>query len=346
MIRVALVGPDAEGRGGMAAVLAAMLRSPLAERYELEPITTYRGTRPVDRLVLFARSLLRLVVWCRGPGRRVVHVHMAARGSMYRKAVVVLVCKTAGRRVLLQVHAGPGDLDDFLARLGRFRAWGLRVALTRADRVVSVSESGAATLARLLPKTTIGVVANAPPSPVAARPVRTGRTVTVLYLGGFEDPAKGGEVIFAALPTLLADPAVELRLAGPGAPPALPDSERLRWLGYLDPDGLAKAFAATDVFVLPSISEGLPVALLEAMAQRLAIVASRVGGVPEVLVDGESAVLIEPRDAAALVAAVLALAADPEERRRLGDAAAARLGWIGAADVYDRLGRIYDELAS
>jgi glycosyltransferase involved in cell wall biosynthesis len=329
----------------MAAVLAATLRSPLAERYSLVAITSYRGTRPFERLVLFARSLLRLARWCRGPGRRVVHVHMATRGSMYRKAVVVLVAKAARRPVLLQVHAGPGDLTDFFARLGPLRRRALGLALARADRVASVSESGAAVLGQVLPNISISVVPNPPPEPVPARPVRAAGTTTVLYLGGFEDPAKGGEIIVAALPALLADPTVQVRLAGPGEAPGLPDSERIRWLGYLDPEALAECFGAADIFVLPSISEGLPVALLEAMAQRLAIVASRVGGVPEVLRDGESALLVEPREVEALVAAVRSLARDPERRRSLGDAAVARLGRIAGADVYDQLGRIYDELA-
>ena len=344
-VKVALVGPDAEGRGGMAAVLAAMLRSPLAARYQLETITTYRGTRPLRRLVLFAVAMAQLLRWCCGRGRRVVHIHMATRGSMYRKAVAVLVAKVGRRPVLLQVHAGPGDLTDFLQRLGSLRWRFLRLALSRADRVVSVSESSIPVLGDLLPGVPVEVVPNAPPPLVPKRPTRSGGMVTALYLGGFEDPAKGGEVIAAALPALLADPAFELRLAGPGTPLALPDSERVCWLGYLDPDGLAACFAAADIFVLPSISEGLPVALLEAMAQRLAIVASRVGGVPEVLADGESALLVDAGDVEGLVTAVLALAGDPECRRRLGDAAADRLERIGAADVYDQLARIYDQLA-
>jgi glycosyltransferase involved in cell wall biosynthesis len=82
--------------------------------------------------------------------------------------------------------------------------------------------------------------------------------------------------------------------------------------------------AAMDVVVCSSRREGMPLAVLEWMAAGKAIVATRVGGIPSILEDGEEAVLVEPQDDAALAAGIGRLLNDPEERRRLGAAALRR----------------------
>jgi glycosyltransferase involved in cell wall biosynthesis len=329
----------------MPAVIASLLDSPLAEHYRLEAIPTWRDSRPLARALVFLGAMARLLRWCAGPGPRIVHVHVAARGSLYRKAAFVGAAKLMRRPVVLHVHAGPGDIEEFLRRLGRWRLALVSAPFRMADRVLSVSASGAETLRRLLVDVGIEVVPNAPPATAPGGSRAYGEMAPMLYLGGFDDPAKGGEVLLAALPGLRARaPRARLLLAGPGAPPrGLPDNAR--WEGWLDGERKARALASAEVFALPSVSEGMPVALLEAMACGLAIVATRVGGVPELLTDGVDASLVAPDDPAALAAALAALAAEPERRRRLGQAAAERARRLADEDVYERLDRIYTELA-
>lgn len=83
--------------------------------------------------------------------------------------------------------------------------------------------------------------------------------------------------------------------------------------------------AASDVFVLSSLHEGLPVSLLEAMALARPQVVTRVGGVPEVVVDGETGVLVDPENPAALADSILGVLGDPARAQRMGEAARAHV---------------------
>jgi glycosyltransferase involved in cell wall biosynthesis len=95
-------------------------------------------------------------------------------------------------------------------------------------------------------------------------------------------------------------------------------------------DDVPELLAAADLFVLSSRSEGLPLSVIEAMAAGLPVVASAVGGIPELVVDGETGVLVPPGDARALASALRRLLADPQLRRQMGDA-----GRLRAQQLFD-----------
>ncbi|MGC9398865.1 MAG: glycosyltransferase [Anaerolineae bacterium] len=103
--------------------------------------------------------------------------------------------------------------------------------------------------------------------------------------------------------------------------------------------------ALLDVFVLPSLWEGLPLALLEAMAAGLPVVATRVGGVPEVVVDGVTGLLVPPRDPHALADAILRLLRDPALRRRMGEAGRARVAaHFSVEQMVRKIEALYEQL--
>jgi glycosyltransferase involved in cell wall biosynthesis len=96
------------------------------------------------------------------------------------------------------------------------------------------------------------------------------------------------------------------------------------FLGHRPNGEVPDLLAAMDVVVLSSRFEGMPLAVLEWMAAGKAIVASRVGGIPAILEDGQDGVLVPPRDYVAFADAIARLLDDPHERRRLGEAAQRR----------------------
>jgi glycosyltransferase involved in cell wall biosynthesis len=98
-------------------------------------------------------------------------------------------------------------------------------------------------------------------------------------------------------------------------------SEVVAFRGWLQPPELHAVLLESDVFVLPSWAEGLPNAMVEAMASRLAVLVSAVGAIPEVIEDHLSGLLVPARDDAALLAALTEIVEDGALRSRLADAA-------------------------
>lgn len=100
-------------------------------------------------------------------------------------------------------------------------------------------------------------------------------------------------------------------------------ADRVCWLGWRE--DAADLMAAFDIFLLPSLHEGFGLALLEAMARRVPIIASRIGAIPEVVVDGETGILVEARNVDQLAEAMARLLKDRALRKYMGLLGAARL---------------------
>ncbi len=149
----------------------------------------------------------------------------------------------------------------------------------------------------------------------------------LLFAGG-NFYRKGLDTVVRALPAVR-DTASDVRLFVAGHDRAerrirrlaarLGVSDRLTFLGRVDRGAMAAAFAAADVFVMPSRTEALGLVYLEAMRAGVPVVSGNVGGVIEIVRDGESGLTVPPEDADALAAAILRAHGDPDLRRRLAD---------------------------
>lgn len=147
-------------------------------------------------------------------------------------------------------------------------------------------------------------------------------------------PQKGYPILIEAVAKLVASAhPVHLRIVGEG--PLRPALEKLirDWAlqdfvslpGKMNPDHVVQLYHDVDAFAMASFAEGIPVVLMEAMAAGLPCVATRIMGIPELIEDGHSGLLVHPSDADALADALLRLLASPELRRRLGEAAQLRI---------------------
>jgi glycosyltransferase involved in cell wall biosynthesis len=164
-------------------------------------------------------------------------------------------------------------------------------------------------------------------------------------------PRKGIEILVDAIGMMPADIPVHLLLVGQMDAEKLdrqiaasPARDRIHRVGFRD--DAPSLSAACDVFCLPSTKrEGLPRAVIEAMAYRVPPVVTNSGGSPELVVDGKSGIVVPPKDARALAEAFAGLYRDPERRRAMGEAARRRIGedFRNETTIEETI-RLYEEL--
>jgi glycosyltransferase involved in cell wall biosynthesis len=118
--------------------------------------------------------------------------------------------------------------------------------------------------------------------------------------------------------------------------------DKVRFIGYVA--DMPKVYAALDVLVLPSRWEGFGLVLVEAMAAGKPIVATQVGGIPEVVADGETALLVPPSDPPAIAAAVVSILIDPERAHAMGRRGVERAMLFSWEHVSGRLDDLYTRL--
>lgn len=273
-----------------------------------------------------ALGLLELVRLFRRVRPQIVHANSSKAGFLGRLAAVA-----AGVPVrVFTAHGWAFKAHDGLAAAAYLWADRLMSPLTTTTICVAESELRAGLRARTCRAARTVVIRNGvalgPPPP--RRPKRPGAPVELLSVGRLRAPKDFTTLVRAV--AALAPGSVRLRIAGDG-PDRAEVADEVAQLG-LDGavellgarDDVADLLAGADAFVLSTDSEGLPMSVLEAMAAGLPVVASAVGGVPELVRDGETGALVPPRDPNALAAAIAGLAADADLRARLGDAARRR----------------------
>jgi glycosyltransferase involved in cell wall biosynthesis len=214
----------------------------------------------------------------------------------------------------------------------------------RLDHAIAVSHSTMAAWARRrgMSAAKLSVIPNGvdvgqyrrqfPPATARAAlglPVDEGRVLSVV---GRLEEQKGHKYLLEAFAGLLQQvPGTHLAFAGDGTlreplveqAKALGIAHHVHFLGHCE--GVQTVLDASDVFVLPSLWEAMPFALLEAMAASLPVVATAVAGVPELVVEGETGFLVPPADANALLKALLRTVQMPNTGREMGVAGRQRV---------------------
>lgn len=355
------------GPGGAERLLCAAARTHDASRFHIECafVLPYKdhladeleragvSTRCLSRRRTDIRWPVRLTELIRNGGFDIVHVHSPLPGAVARLAVRTLPRR--GRPKLVSTEHNAWATHRTLTR------W-LNALTSRFDDVgfavtdeVRNSMSGPVTTRVETLQHGIDVAATA--EAVAHRQAIREEfgigpaEIVVGTVANFRPQKDYPNLLNAA--RLLADRAVPVRFIAVGQGPREAETRRLHHDLGLDHmviltgfrDDAVRVMAACDIFSLASRWEGLPVALMEALALGLPIVATDVGGIGEALVDDASALLVPPRDAGALADAIERVVTDHDLRARLGRAAATMAHDFDVRRAVDRIEAAYTELA-
>ncbi len=280
-----------------------------------------------------------------------VHAHGFAQFPTWAGSLA----STLRRRPLVVTpHSDPGRPRWGRAGFDALVRWG---TLDRARRVIAETQMEREFLSRIgVPNDRLRVIPGgidlstcppaAPREPPANAPLR------ILFVGRVEFEQKGVDVLLDAAQRLARRTDLEWRIVGEiWVPPEvlavrtarLPPSVRLVVTGRRSESELDQEYRTADLLVVPSRFEPFGLVLLEGLARGLPIIASRVGGMPEIIGESGTALWVPPGDPAALAEAVERLADDPALRRRMGSAGRHRAEAFDWARRIPEVARVYRE---
>lgn len=321
-IRVLMVGTSVDAKGGVATVLNNIMGSELTSLCEVKHVATHGdGSIPLRiyiALTSFFVYLYALVTF----NPKIVHLHVSSKGSFYRKSILILIAKLFNKKVVYHHHCG-SFMMFYQEGSNNWKKRYIEHILSISDIIIVLTHSWISSLATIAPNANFVVLNNAVDCPPLREP-RNNETPRILFMGGLH-PAKGLHELLAAF-RKLSDLGIPFhgRICGhgdldywQGQANTLAVSDQVSFPGWVSGATIAQEYEKADIFVLPSFSEALPMSILEAMSQSVPVIATRVGGIPDLIEDGKTGLLIEPGDPIDLAKALQTLIQDKQLNRQI-----------------------------
>jgi glycosyltransferase involved in cell wall biosynthesis len=337
MPSIVMIGTAPGGASGVATVVETYAAHGLFQRWDAVYLPTHRGGRQARKVLIALGAWMEFMARLAHGRVALLHVHLASNASFWRKALFILPAQLFRIGYVLQVHGG-GFAEFHASRLPLTRSL-IRYVLRHAERVIAVSPEWRDALAAIEPASRIEIV----PNPVEVPPWQAGleaRPPSVVFLGVLCE-RKGVYDLLHAWPAVVKTVSdARLVLCGPGELESVralarelgiePSVHVAGWVAGEAKESLVRSAWAV---VLPSHVEALPMAILEALAAGVPVVATRVGGVPSAVENGKQGFLVTPHDVPALSRALGRVLAETPLRKAMGRAARARAVTEFSAEV-------------
>lgn len=345
--KVLFVGPDLNAQGGIASVLRSYSHCVVPFHYMRS--NSAKGT--LFGIIALIMLLLRLPYFKWVKDVRIVHIHGASGKSFVRKTLIIKWAKVLGYKVVFHNHGG--FFGDYVEKRGREK---IRNVLIQCDAIVALSNSWKEYFEQTFGFENVFVINNIvfPPTESASEIKKTTHSepLKLLFMGLVCDN-KG---IFDLLDVVAKrkknlEGKLEVYVGGLG------EVERMNKLitenrlenivkpcGWVAGSQKESLLVNCDVCVLPSYIEGVPISILEAMANGKAVIASSVGGIPELVENGKTGILHTPGDKEAIYNAIIYFLENPLALTTFGRAAKEKVAPYYPQQVAQELEKMYLKL--
>ncbi len=325
-INVVTLGPSITEQGGMGSV-AKLLLSSGTEEFTFTHISTWNSNLGrIGLLLHFLQSCFSLFVLLVRNKVDIAHLHISEGGSLVRKFILSVIVWLFQKPVVLHAHGC--EFHDFYAGLPPLGKRWINFYLGHCDLLIALSESWRKFYIESchLPSEKVIVIKNPVDLPDEIPQRSSNKSVKLLFMGKINQ-RKGVYDIVQALAELEVEVRsnITLILAGSGEIESVQQLANqlgvigcLKFPGWVDAGMRDQLLGEADIFLLPSYNEGLPMALLEAMAWELPAITTPVGGIPEVITSRKNGILVAPGDIPALAAAIDDLVKQGDFRTQLG----------------------------
>jgi len=317
--RIFLIGPSLGTQGGISSVIK-IYREKLSDRFNFKHIPSYSGDSRFKDLLYFLYAIVAVLFYSIYYKNSIYHIHTASRGSFLRKSTLARVCLFFRKPVILHIHGA--QFDQFIENSRPGKRKRILRLLDSVSSIVVLSYSWMEFLARYVHKDKITVIYN-PSLIFDGRYKRRNNNIpNILFMGRLGQRKGTYDLIKAA--DKLGKSEFLLKMYGDGEVSEIKGIVRDKGLdkilvnSWVPHSEVGSLYETADILVLPSYAEGLPMSVLEAMGKGLPVISTKVGGIPEAVLDGENGFIIDPGDVEALAAKMQTLLQDKSLRERMG----------------------------
>jgi glycosyltransferase involved in cell wall biosynthesis len=323
--QIVMVGSSLRQKGGISSVENLILKY-TPETFSIGHITTHDEGSVFYRLKVFVKAILSLLSLFLKQKIDLLHIHFSERGSVFRKMLVIFIARCFNKPILMHAHGA--EFHPFFASVPQWVQNSIRVSFSNIRGLITLSKLDRDLYIDSLqiPEERVIVLPNPVELPFKV-PERSDReSVKLVFLGrvGLRKGAFDLIEAFAKLPAAQKEK-TSLIFAGDGD---IEQGEQLVsklglggkvfFSGWIDKNQRESLLADADIFILPSYNEGLPMAILEAMSWGLPVIATPVGGIPEVTIPGENGLLVTPGSVQQLADAIKLAIDDKPLRLSMG----------------------------